>query len=209
MLEQLGFCWEHKSNVWHQRYCELKEFVKEYGHTLVPTSYSKNRKLATWVKCQRRQMKLREKGKANCMHDNRVKLLNGVKFAWQVNCSESVGDSNRKTSQGESSSEGEDNDGDSDEYEALNVDEIGEEEAKIRAKYKKDANATTTADVIGEEERKIRAYYKKDDSNATGGIGEEEAKIRAKYKKDDTATTDIIPTPEMGVEERRVLAKYK
>ncbi|KAL3940218.1 MAG: hypothetical protein SGBAC_005202 [Bacillariaceae sp.] len=213
VLEQLGFCWEHKSNVWHQRYCELKEFVKEHGHTLVPTGYNKNRKLATWVKCQRRQMKLREKGKANCMHDDRIKLLNGVQFAWQVNCSESVGSSNRNTSLGESSSEGEDNDGDSDEYDALNVDGIGEEEAKIRAKYKKDANATTTttasSDGIGKGERKIRAKYKKGDSNATGGIGEEEAKIRAKYKKDDTATTDIITTPEIGEEERSVLAKYK
>ena len=88
VLEQLGFCWEHKSSVWHKRYNELMAFIREHGHTLVPTGYEKNRKLATWVKCQRRQMRLRENGEPHSMSDERVELLNKIHFAWQVNLSD-------------------------------------------------------------------------------------------------------------------------
>jgi hypothetical protein len=49
VLEALGFCWEHKSSIWAQRYNELWVYIKEHGHTLVPTGYPPNKKLATWV----------------------------------------------------------------------------------------------------------------------------------------------------------------
>jgi hypothetical protein len=49
VLEGLGFCWQHKSTVWALRYQDLEEFVKKHGHSLVPSGFPENTKLATWV----------------------------------------------------------------------------------------------------------------------------------------------------------------
>jgi hypothetical protein len=179
VLEQLGFCWEHKSTVWHKRYAELKMFIKEHGHTLVPNNYT-NRKLASWVKSQRRQMRLLKKGSPNTLNDERVTLLNAVQFAWKGSASD-IPDAAANVGEHHGSSSGEDDEEDDDDDDD-------------------DAKAPSRLPVIGEEERKIWAKYKK--TTSVPAIGEEEMKIRAKYKKDTTVTV-------IGEEEMKIWAKYK
>ncbi|CAJ1954841.1 unnamed protein product [Cylindrotheca closterium] len=210
VLEQLGFCWEHKSTIWHKRYAELKGFMKEYGHTLVPTNFW-NRKLASWVKCQRRQMRLLEKGSPNTLNDERVTLLNAVQFAWNINSADipdivantkpmatTAAGRGRGGANYPGSSSGEEDDDEEYDY---GYDEQEEEEAP----------PPPGPPGMGLEERKIRAKYLKKNTSASSasaaaslppGIGEEEMKIREKYKK----TTNFT---EIGEEELKIWAKYK
>jgi hypothetical protein len=83
-LEELGFCWDAHKSLWTDRFEELKKFVKEHGHADVPTAYRNNRQLATWVKCQRRQYKLRSAGVRANINSDRVKLLESAGFKWAV-----------------------------------------------------------------------------------------------------------------------------
>ncbi|KAL3932578.1 MAG: hypothetical protein SGBAC_010787 [Bacillariaceae sp.] len=84
LLEDIGFCWQHKDHKWHARYAELVKFVKEYGHAAVPTTYDDNQGLAGWVKVQRRQYKLFALHKKSSMTPARIKLLNKVDFCWSI-----------------------------------------------------------------------------------------------------------------------------
>lgn len=87
-LDELGFCWEHKTDIWALRYQELLDFVKENGHSIVPSAYPpdpKLAKLANWVKCQRRQKKLFDAGKPNTLTPERLQLLNEARFSWSAN----------------------------------------------------------------------------------------------------------------------------
>ena len=81
-LESLGFVWDSHSAVWQERMNELLEFKKIHSHCNVPTTYSENRKLAAWVKCQRRQYKLRREGKASNMTPERINDLEKIGFEW-------------------------------------------------------------------------------------------------------------------------------
>lgn len=49
-LEQVGFVWDSHGAAWLERWGELAEFQKEYGHANVPSNHPKNPQLATWVK---------------------------------------------------------------------------------------------------------------------------------------------------------------
>ena len=81
-LDKLGFCWDAHKEIWMDRYKELQEFTKANGHSNVPSGYRKNRKLATWVKCQRRQYKLWKMGEKHHMNVERVTKLEEVGFTW-------------------------------------------------------------------------------------------------------------------------------
>ena len=50
-----------KPEQWEERYQELVEFRKKFGHCLVPHNWEPNRALAQWVKRQRYQYKLKMK----------------------------------------------------------------------------------------------------------------------------------------------------
>lgn len=55
-LMDLGFEFSNKNPRhlrWDFRYQQLKEFVKQYGHTQVPIGWPENVKLANWVSTQR------------------------------------------------------------------------------------------------------------------------------------------------------------
>lgn len=67
---------------WDLRYKELTQFFGENGHTAVPHTYPPNRKLARWVKRQRRQYKLNLEGKASTMTQERQAKLDEVNFIW-------------------------------------------------------------------------------------------------------------------------------
>jgi hypothetical protein len=84
-LEDIGFIWNSQSAAWAERLNELAEFHKIYMHCNVPSNYSENSQLATWVKCQRRQCKLHGKGKASNMTPLRISALENMGFEWERN----------------------------------------------------------------------------------------------------------------------------
>jgi hypothetical protein len=87
LLDDIGFCWEHKQQTWNLRYETLLEFKKEYGHTMVPSNflYKGSTQLATWVKTQRTQFSRRMKGEGgHHMANERIELLNQIEFVWKA-----------------------------------------------------------------------------------------------------------------------------
>jgi soluble cytochrome b562 len=83
-LQDAGFVWDSHAAAWQERYNELKEYLAEHGDCNVPSNYSKNPQLATWVKCQRRQCKLFWNGKSSNMTLDRIFGLNQLGFAWKL-----------------------------------------------------------------------------------------------------------------------------
>lgn len=84
MLDRIGFVWGSHQTVYQERIQELVDFKKEHGHCIVPARYPKNTKLATWVKCQRRQYKLYTAGRPSNMTMERILSLEKLGFKW--NC---------------------------------------------------------------------------------------------------------------------------
>lgn len=93
----------HKHGQWYDRYRELVEYVKEFGHTTVPHRWSRNPKLAQWVKRQRYQYKLKHRQQqeeggesggqrsgggnmqsVSSLTDEREDLLNRIGFIWSL-----------------------------------------------------------------------------------------------------------------------------
>lgn len=85
MLNKIGFVWHAKEALWQERFAELLEFKKKYGHCFVPTSFPSNQPLATWVKCQRRQYKLYESGRSSFITTDRIMMLEECGFEWNPN----------------------------------------------------------------------------------------------------------------------------
>ena len=83
-LENIGFVWDSQGAAWGERLSELKEFRKVYMHCNVPSNYSENPQLATWVKCQRRQYKLHLEGKPSNMTPQRIGELENLGFEWEL-----------------------------------------------------------------------------------------------------------------------------
>jgi hypothetical protein len=87
LLEDLGFVWDRHSEAWELRFSELSDFLQEYGHTNVQSNY-RNTQLSTWVKCQRRQYKLRWEGdsanKKTLLSEERIHRLEALGFEWEL-----------------------------------------------------------------------------------------------------------------------------
>ncbi|CAJ1952789.1 unnamed protein product [Cylindrotheca closterium] len=81
-LEEAGFIWDSHNATWEERLNELKEYRRINGHCEVPTHYQQNKKLATWVKCQRRQYKLYRDGRQSTMTPERIDELDQMDFSW-------------------------------------------------------------------------------------------------------------------------------
>ena len=82
MLEKLGFVWDTQGASWYERLKELKEFKLAKGHCNVPSNFRQNVRLATWVKCQRRQYKRMKEGKSNNITKERIEELEKIGFEW-------------------------------------------------------------------------------------------------------------------------------
>lgn len=67
---------------WSDRYDELVDFYKTHGHCRVPRNLKKFSPLASWVKRQRYQYKLRNEGKPSFLTDERVAVLDKLGFVW-------------------------------------------------------------------------------------------------------------------------------
>lgn len=83
-LEDIGFVWDSQGAAWGERLAELRQYRQEFGHCNVPSNFSQNPQLATWVKCQRRQYKLHEEGKPSNMTPQRVQELESLGFEWEL-----------------------------------------------------------------------------------------------------------------------------
>eukprot|EP00934_Nitzschia_sp_Nitz4_P005095 Nitzschia sp. Nitz4//scaffold145_size56662//7061//8339//NITZ4_006552-RA/size56662-snap-gene-0.85-mRNA-1//1//CDS//3329536562//5085//frame0 len=73
---------EYQAEIWSEKFEDLCEFRKTYGHCHVPHTYAQNGALAQWVKRQRYQYKLKLEGKRSTLSDDRVHLLNTIGFIW-------------------------------------------------------------------------------------------------------------------------------
>ncbi len=81
-LDKLGFIWNQYDAIWTARYRELVAYKEKHGNTQVPTSYPA---LGVWVGTQRKQYRLKTKGKYSHMTDERMAMLNDIGFVWEVN----------------------------------------------------------------------------------------------------------------------------
>lgn len=83
LLNSVGFVWDSHDVNWREKLDSLMTFRQEHGHCNVPSNY-RNKKLATWIKCQRRQYKLYWDGKPSAMSPERILELEKVGFEWEI-----------------------------------------------------------------------------------------------------------------------------
>ena len=83
LLNSVGFVWDSHDVNWREKLDALETFRKEQGHCNVPSNY-RDKKLATWVKCQRRQYKLYWDGKPSAMSPERILELEKIGFEWEI-----------------------------------------------------------------------------------------------------------------------------
>lgn len=83
LLDSVGFIWDSHDLNWREKLEALTCFRREKGHCNVPSNF-RDKKLATWVKCQRRQYKLYWDGKPSAMSLNRIAALEKVGFEWEI-----------------------------------------------------------------------------------------------------------------------------
>jgi len=81
-LDDVGFCWDTHEAVWGERLRELCHYKATYGDCIVPTNYSSNPKLGTWVHHQRRQYKKYKEGKPCHITAERIRALESIGFVW-------------------------------------------------------------------------------------------------------------------------------
>eukprot|EP00934_Nitzschia_sp_Nitz4_P002108 Nitzschia sp. Nitz4//scaffold256_size27904//11125//14572//NITZ4_008168-RA/size27904-snap-gene-0.11-mRNA-1//-1//CDS//3329544408//2108//frame0 len=73
---------DYQAALWKKRYRELIRFRERHGHCLVPHKWHENLALATWVKRQRYQWKLRQQGKRSTLTTDRLDALSRLGFVW-------------------------------------------------------------------------------------------------------------------------------
>jgi superfamily II DNA or RNA helicase len=80
-LNSIGFEWSPHSNQWQEMFVTLRQFHTDHGHCRVPTKWSKNPKLASWVAVQRAR---KAAGKLSA---ERIAALDALGFSWRVSWS--------------------------------------------------------------------------------------------------------------------------
>lgn len=88
LLDNVGFVWDSHDVNWREKLTALDAFRRENGHCNVPSNYV-DKKLATWVKCQRRQYKLYVDRKPSAMTEERIMELGKRGFEWEIRSSSS------------------------------------------------------------------------------------------------------------------------
>lgn len=83
-LDEIGFVWDSQGAAWGDRLGELHHFRQTYMHCNVPSNFNDNPRLATWIKCQRRQYKLYMEGKPSNMTPQRTQHLENLGFEWEL-----------------------------------------------------------------------------------------------------------------------------
>ena len=95
LLNELGFVWNAHEAAWQEGYEQLKLYLEENKHIMVPQGFvtKDNFKLGVWVQDQRREFKKAQKKKDAkraggqghyAEGSERVKLLNELGFVWDI-----------------------------------------------------------------------------------------------------------------------------
>ena len=80
LLNAMGFVWDSHKAAWEEKYTQLVDYQKRYGHCNVSGKVSQP--LCIWVKCQRRQRKLFEKQEKSTMTTEKITRLDQLGFDW-------------------------------------------------------------------------------------------------------------------------------
>jgi len=88
LLSSVGFIWDSHDVNWREKLISLTEYRVKYGNCNVPSNYQ-DKKLATWVKCQRRQYKLYNAKRPSAMSLERINELEKIGFEWEIRASNS------------------------------------------------------------------------------------------------------------------------
>lgn len=85
-LEKIGFTWAKRKGdySWNEKFRELEEFKRTYGHVDVPTKYEENKALGRWVSTQRSQYKLFLQGERSHMTQERLDELVAIGFKFDM-----------------------------------------------------------------------------------------------------------------------------
>lgn len=83
-LENIDFVWDSQGLIWFERLSELREYKRVHGDCNVPTIFSANPRLATWVKCQRRQYRLFQESRPSNITQERINILESIGFEWDL-----------------------------------------------------------------------------------------------------------------------------
>ncbi|KAL3785476.1 hypothetical protein HJC23_008286 [Cyclotella cryptica] len=89
LLESIGFVWSERQSSqvsreqtsWDERFQELKRFQTIHGHCKVPRK-GKDAALGRWVKWQRWNRTLLDRGESSVLTKRKIKLLNSIGFSW-------------------------------------------------------------------------------------------------------------------------------
>jgi len=86
LLNDLGFVWKARDEIWDNNLRELAEYkIDHNGNVCVPIAYVVNGlNLGIWVSTQRTQYALKEKGEPSSLTVERVRLLNDLGFVWKA-----------------------------------------------------------------------------------------------------------------------------
>jgi hypothetical protein len=79
VLNQIGFVFDAQESKWLEMYEKLEEYKRKNGHTMVPTMYSEDPSLGSWVARQRVLYN------ANQLESHRLKALETLGFSWDPN----------------------------------------------------------------------------------------------------------------------------
>ena len=75
LLEDINFIWDFNETQWLDMYNKLLEYKNSNGHCNVPY---KDGELGLWVSRQRKTYK------SGALSNERIKLLEGINFAWSA-----------------------------------------------------------------------------------------------------------------------------
>eukprot|EP00957_Ditylum_brightwellii_P162067 12338723-Ditylum_brightwellii.AAC.1 len=82
-LNDIDFLWEPLEYKWNLQYQELIRYRNEHGDFLVPTVYTPNPTLRTWVNKQRQQYQRYLENKPSTITPERIQQLNDIDFVWE------------------------------------------------------------------------------------------------------------------------------
>jgi hypothetical protein len=74
-----------REEIWNLRLKELHEYKRNFGDCLVPSVFPSNPALKRWVNRQREQYKCVQDGQRTFLTSERLRLLEGVGFVWNLN----------------------------------------------------------------------------------------------------------------------------
>lgn len=77
-LDKLGFVWSPTDIVWDKMFAKLVQFKKRQGHCNVPSVWTEDPKLASWVANQRHRKK------TGTLAPDRAKRLEDLGFSWAL-----------------------------------------------------------------------------------------------------------------------------